>query len=481
MPKKRTSRVYYRNGRAWGDFRDFNDVGGKLEALVPDGEKQATTDPDVANKLASDRVKELELRRRNKSLLGVERQARLAEYAEHHLVEKKRAGQVTDQWLSHMEDRLRHACSFLGMDRELTTITTRDVQRWAAEVAKKPGRGGRTLSPGSVRHYLNALSNLYLRAQSEGYVPPGFNPVASMLEKPVARREEAQWLEVHDAALYVEAARLHAGREQDTFGARLRREIARWGGEDGPHRFLVEIQGRGMRATPPELTEYIQGRKQPGRTFRAAAAEVLGVDYDWLCKGDRYNQRVRTPPYVYPLIATFLLTGGRESEVLGLELEDVSFDRKTITFRENRWRRLKTRPSNRAVPLWPQLEEILRGYIFGGDGPGSGLLFPSETGEMITDIRKSLDAVAERAGWKTGEIRTKRFRHTYCAARLQSLDHGAPVSEYTVAREMGHGGFELVKRVYGHLGTVRHRAEVVEYRAEQHRRLLGDRLLLIRS
>ena len=31
---------------------------------------------------------------------------------------------------------------------------------------------------------------------------------------------------------------------------------------------------------------------------------------------------------------------------------------------------------------------------------------------MITGWRKSLDAVAERAGWKEGEIRAKAFRHT---------------------------------------------------------------------
>ena len=32
---------------------------------------------------------------------------------------------------------------------------------------------------------------------------------------------------------------------------------------------------------------------------------------------------------------------------------------------------------------------------------------------------------------------------------------------------MGHGGDALVKRVYGHLGQVRHRSDVVEYRANQ--------------
>ena len=59
------------------------------------------------------------------------------------------------------------------------------------------------------------------------------------------------------------------------------------------------------------------------------------------------------------------------------------------------------------------------------------------------------------------------FRHTYCAARLQTLDRDAPVSPYTVGQERGHGGDSLVKRVYGHLGTVRYRTAAVEYRVQQ--------------
>jgi len=54
---------------------------------------------------------------------------------------------------------------------------------------------------------------------------------------------------------------------------------------------------------------------------------------------------------------------------------------------------------------------------------------------MLSDFRKLLDAVAARAGWQRGEIRSKMFRHTYCAARLQTLDQGAPVSLFTVAKE----------------------------------------------
>jgi integrase len=73
------------------------------------------------------------------------------------------------------------------------------------------------------------------------------------------------------------------------------------------------------------------------------------------------------------------------------------------------------------------------------------------------------------------------FRHTYCAARLQTLDQGAPVSLFTVARELGHGGEAMVRRVYGHLGQVRHRAEVVEYRIEAFEDKLKGRLAALRG
>jgi integrase len=112
---------------------------------------------------------------------------------------------------------------------------------------------------------------------------------------------------------------------------------------------------------------------------------------------------------------------------------------------------------------------------------GGTLLFPGEGGKMITDWRKLLDRVATRAGWPAGEIRSKRFRHTYCAARLQTLDHGAPVSTYTVSRELAHNSTAMVERVYSHLGTIRHRREAVEHRLEQHTEALRDRLEALRA
>src|SRR5882762_7685347 len=55
------------------------------------------------------------------------------------------------------------------------------------------------------------------------------------------------------------------------------------------------------------------------------------------------------------------------------------------------------------------------------------------------------------------------------------------VSVYTVAKELGHSGESMLRRVYRHLGQVRHRADAVEYRLEQHVAKLGGRLEALRS
>ena len=449
MAKRRVKdRLYWREQggerRAYGDFRDYADLGGRQEALIAPGEKRATMDSDVAQKLISDRLLALDARRRGRQLHGRVEGTRLGAYAAEHLVKKAKAGKVTPDWLAMHELFLTRAVSCFGAERDLEGIGTEDVQRWAAELATSPtARGRRVLarlqakhaagrlsaedyaresaaaaaafmpSSGTVRHALNALSNLYRRAQSEGKVPPGFNPVAAMLEKPSGVRREARWLEVHHAALLLESA----------------------------------------RTLPPV----------------PASLEALPAEF------------VHTLPsaFVHALLATFLLTGGRSAEILGLELDDVSFERQTIAFRPNGWRRLKTLTSARVVPLWPQLEAVLRAYLRGPDRPTGELLFPSLVrGQeaMLTDWRKSLDRVAVRAGWKRGEIRSKMFRHTYCAARLQTVDGGAPVSPFTVSRELGHGSRTMVEEVYSHLGTIRHRAEGVEFRVEQHEEKLRERL-----
>lgn len=410
MPKTRLKERHQGGTvRYYADFRDFDDVGGGYEALRPEGQGWATDDPDEAAQLLAARLAELE-EKRARGLGPEEEHLTLRAFAKRYLQENP--GRVREAWLKDMKRCLRRAVAFFGRNVKLNEVRPSDVKRWIKKLERTPSPRGGTLAGSTIRAHLHALSGLYATAEEAELVPMGYNPVRAIRHKPSPARQEATWLEIHEAAALLEAARTYKPADN---GSAL--------------------------------------------------------------------------PFLYPLLATFLLTGGRRAEILGLEVDDVSFQRRIITFRPNTWRPLKTRGSHRSVPLWPQLEEILREYLVWRAGalPVERLLFPSvsprhgEAEKMIKDVRKALDAIGERAGFEPGTIRTKVFRHTYATARLQTLDHGAPVSVWTVAKELGHSSPSQVEQTYGHLGRVRHRSEVVEYRVEQHRQALRRRAVAARE
>ena len=76
-------------------------------------------------------------------------------------------------------------------------------------------------------------------------------------------------------------------------------------------------------------------------------------------------------------------------------------------------------------------EAILRLYFADRERAGGlgHLLFPSpvlRSEALIVDFRKTLDAVAMRAGWERGEIRSKMFRHreSSCGPHLAVMEGG---------------------------------------------------------
>ena len=169
--------------------------------------------------------------------------------------------------------------------------------------------------------------------------------------------------------------------------------------------------------------------------------------------------------FVHPLVATFLLTGGRKAEVLGLTWGDIDFDLGLVTFAPNQWRGLKREWSERSVPLWPQLREVLEAYRPANHSP-SDLVFPSpRTAQggregMVNDLRKAMTELRRQSSVDLPEGVTI-FRHTYATARLQTTDNGKQIAIWTVAKELGHKNVARVEDTYGHPSHYRPRGEVV--------------------
>jgi integrase len=427
MPKRRSvqARLYPRHRsdgppRWWGDFREFADVGGKREPLILAGETRATTDEAQAHELFARRLQELQEAQANAAPAPPLRaRPTLGQAVAEYLELRERESTVTPAWVAAARGFLGRAVAFFGADRRLASLTAEDLVAWVEHLRSITSAHHRPLSAGSIRHHLNALSGLFRRAQRKSWVPRGINPVALLEpdERPRAGRSRTEFLEVPDAARVLWAAATYPARKHE-----------------------------------PEM--------------RLAHA----------------------------LLATFLYTGGRAKEVTGLAISDVDFGAELVRFQPHPWhvgQRLKTEGSERVVPLWPHLREVLERYLeeYRLDrAAGADLLFPSPHGngsQPLTDLRDLLDRVLVRAGflkpvldeegnalrdakgrrrWEGRRIRTRTFRTTYCAARLQTLDRGAPVSPETVAAEFGHGSSELVQRVYKRIGRIRHRSEVVEFR-----------------
>jgi integrase len=376
--RKQRDRLYYRDERGWyADFRDYRDTGGGREAMVPDGERNATQDRDVANALAAARLEELkELRKSGGGSEAEPGDVLLVEYAMRHLTLKEAEGD-RPATVDRNERAVRTVLKRWGTDTRLSDVTPNRVADYIAY-------RGRQVANQTLLHEIHAMSNLFRRAVTEGRAL--FNPFDRdhLFKKPEVRRKEAVWLEIGEARRLIECA---AAEDAD------------------PH----------------------------PRAF----------------------------PHLGPIVATTLLTGARWGEVSGLEVADVDLEAGHVRIHPNRWRKLKSRHATRRVPLWPQLDAILRAYL--AKRPDlEGLLFPAEGGGRLADLRTGLRNAVEAAKIEK-HVTWHTLRHTYAAARLQTTDAGAPVSPYTVMKELGHGSLKLIEETYGHLMETRHRRPVVEF------------------
>ncbi len=346
----KTKRLWKRPGRpTW--YADLRDLGGGRPST-------GTDDKDEAIKWLARKLIAFEAPQNGRH--GSPRTP-LELFAEHHLEAKRlncRGSTVDRDDLS-----LRNFLKWAPANVTLEDVDASMLNKYSRQRQVKGRAAAQT-----ILHELHALSSLYRRAISEGYVT--VNPVSLMVDKPKIERDEVEWLEPEEAA--------------------------------------------------------------------ASLAK---------CEGD-----------LHTLMAIALLTGARKQEVTGLEWRDVDFERGLVRIRANKWRYLK-RGDARSVKLWPQLREILEAL----DRKDGGLVVPNRNGEPYSDVRGGMKSAEERA--KVGKhISWNTLRHTYASLRLQTLDNGAAISPFRVAKELGHESLTMIFKHYGHVLESPQRLEVIEYR-----------------
>jgi integrase len=432
MPRKRTSRIYTRSrggaARYYGDFRDYADVGGGREPLVPKGAHSATTDRDVAQDIAAHRVRDLDARRRRKQIAGIANESTLGTFAVHHLEQKAIAGSVADHVLEATELYLQRALEYFGQDRELGSVSVADMQGWMRTLYAQSNGRGSTLSGAAVRKHLYAVSNLYRRAAAEGYVLAGYNPVAAMMDKPkTSASSEAEWLEGHELALLLEAALHYAPARKDGIKPAL----------------AAALIG----------TLVLTGARE---------AEVLGLGTDDV-SFDRGTITFR--PHTWRGLKT-------------------SPSRRTIRM----WPQLREllQPyvfGTAAAPgplLFPSPRARRRDAMLTDLRPLLDAL-SSMCGWSVGDVRSKM----LRHSYCAARLQTAdRVLIPGGDPANPSSWQWIPISPFTVGRELGHGGDAMVKRVYGHVnltGAAAPRSELVEFRADHHAAQLGERLIAIRA
>ena len=142
-----------------------------------------------------------------------------------------------------------------------------------------------------------------------------------------------------------------------------------------------------------------------------------------------------------PLWLFYLLSGCRCQEALTLLWQDIDTDNARIFIRGT-----KTETSERFIPLFPQLAEILK------ETPREGeTVFPF----TLRQVRLNFDRIRRKCGF---HFRLHDLRHTFATRCLES-----GITTKTVSKWLGHKHTATTDEIYSHLLTEFERAEVAKF------------------
>lgn len=148
------------------------------------------------------------------------------------------------------------------------------------------------------------------------------------------------------------------------------------------------------------------------------------------------------------LVVTLAGSGVRIGELLGLEVADVDFLRRTIRVERQRDQRgqvrpVKSRTSRRTIPVGQVVIDALAAHL--AAYPSTGALFADEIDEPLLYRRwRSLSEAAAKAAGV--EVSAHPLRHFYASALIAG---GASVKQ--VQERLGHSSPVITLETYSHL------------------------------
>lgn len=152
----------------------------------------------------------------------------------------------------------------------------------------------------------------------------------------------------------------------------------------------------------------------------------------WLTVEEEKRLLMAAKPHLRTLITFAVDTGGRKSELLKLDWQNIDLDRGFITF-------MKTKNGeDRSVRLTDRALRVLTDLGSKKSGP----VF-TYRGQAIKDVKTAFGRARERAGIE--DFRFHDLRHTFASRLVQQ-----GVTLYEVMHLTGHKSFEMVQR-YAHL------------------------------
>ncbi len=167
---------------------------------------------------------------------------------------------------------------------------------------------------------------------------------------------------------------------------------------------------------------------------------------------DEARRIIEVAPEPYStMFAVLAMTGIRAGELLGLQLDDLDFERRLIFIRRSAWygriQTLKSKASQGALPMPGPLAAMLRSYLKTWQPNPMRLLFANLIGRPM-----SANKIVQRKLWPIlGELRIPRcglhaFRHTHSSLLVEG---GAPVS--VAQAQLRHADPRVTLGIYSHV------------------------------